>query len=290
MMDGRDYRRKIMIAAYSGANGYGKTLCMVYDTMPDLDAGVPVLSSVRLTDWRDPRPCDGTRQTLHEGGEQPCDVVDPDGLPVDHSEHLAAHPAYIPLLNFGQILKHKAGAILLDEITSSFSSRDTMGMPRAVLTRIQQLRKRDVAVRYTSPAYMNTDVMLRRVTLGVTLCRGYFPGRIPGRQWRVNRGFRFLTYKADAFKDFSEADRASQQRGGRKRSARIRPESLGLLWGPSAGGVFDAYDTFGDVAMLAALDESGTCWECGGSIARKKCPGHDHSTDAPLPGFVSVVR
>jgi len=287
--DGRDFRRAVAVHCYAGSNGHGKTLGMVFDTLPDLDAGVPVLSTVRLTDWRDPRPCRGVRDSIHEGDGLPCDVSDVscDG---DHSGHLVAHPSYIPLRSFGQLMRLRKGVVLLDEITSSFGSRDTMGLPKPVITTIQQLRKSDRVVRYTSPAYMNTDILLRRVTLGLTLCRGYFPARLPGRQWRSNRGFRWLTYDAKRIEDFSESDRASQERNGRKRSARVRPEVMGLHWGP-ASGVFDAFDTFGEVAMLGSSDESGTCYECGGSIARRKCAGHDAPgvSLSPAGAFVPIA-
>jgi len=54
----RARRRMYPIHFYVGRNGAGKSLAAVYDTMPDLDAGLPCLSTVRLLDFRNPRPCD----------------------------------------------------------------------------------------------------------------------------------------------------------------------------------------------------------------------------------------
>ena len=54
MSRARDARRGLPIHAYVGPNGGGKSLAMVNDTIPSLDAGRPVLSTVRLIDWRAP--------------------------------------------------------------------------------------------------------------------------------------------------------------------------------------------------------------------------------------------
>ena len=74
----RARRRMYPIHFYVGRNGAGKSLAAVYDTMPDLDAGLPCLSTVRLLDFRNPRPCD-----------------DPNCKDLEHVRgHQAVHPLY----------------------------------------------------------------------------------------------------------------------------------------------------------------------------------------------------
>ena len=46
----RKMRRGFAIHFYSGKNGGSKSAALVFDTLPDLDAGTPVLSTVRLLD------------------------------------------------------------------------------------------------------------------------------------------------------------------------------------------------------------------------------------------------
>src|SRR5438105_3161500 len=55
----RARRRAYPIHAYVGANGGGKSAGMVWDTLPSLDAGRSVLSTVGLLDYANPRPCEG---------------------------------------------------------------------------------------------------------------------------------------------------------------------------------------------------------------------------------------
>lgn len=56
---GRMARRAFPIHAYCGPNGTGKSMVMCYDTMTSLEWGRPVLSTVRLLDYKNPRECPG---------------------------------------------------------------------------------------------------------------------------------------------------------------------------------------------------------------------------------------
>jgi hypothetical protein len=270
----RDFRASIPIGGYIGLNGHGKTMCMVYDTMPELDAGRHVLSTVRLTDFRNPRPCQGVRWDL-AGNEMAC------GAEVDgrgHSAHLVAHPAYEPLTDFVQLLEASANSsILVDEISSSFSARSSMSLPSPVLRAIKQLRKGDSIFQYTCPSYLDADVALRRVSQGVTFCTGFkaLSVDVPGRLWPANRIFRQLTYDAQQLNDLDGADREND-----KDATKIRARKFGMLWGPSTGA-FDAYDTYEMANTLGWVDESGKCVRCGGTRTARKCKcGESHDEAA----------
>ena len=87
----RRIRRGYAVKFYSGRNGTGKSLCAVWDTMPDLDMGRTVLSTVRLLDYANPRPCEGWwGRSEQQGHECPVCVIPGAG------EHEHAHPAYVP--------------------------------------------------------------------------------------------------------------------------------------------------------------------------------------------------
>ena len=87
----RDRRRSYPIHMYVGRNGAGKSLAAVYDTLPDLEAGRPCLSTVRLLDYKNPRPCD--------------DPTCEDATHDSENVHAAAHPLYVPFTQWGQLLE-----------------------------------------------------------------------------------------------------------------------------------------------------------------------------------------
>ena len=94
-------RRGYPIHAYLGTgNGSGKTLLMVHDSLPSLEAGRPVLSTVRLLDYKNPRQCD-----------------DPTCTFPGHPNHQAAHPLYIPFKDYQQLLDARDCDVLMDEVT-----------------------------------------------------------------------------------------------------------------------------------------------------------------------------
>ena len=256
----REWRSRIPIHGYIGANGAGKTMCMVFDTMLEPDFGRSVLSTVRLTDFRNPRPCEGFRINP-EGKAIECDIESN-----DHSTHLVAHPFYSPLTKFIQLFEAGDNStVLFDEISSSFSARSSMSLPSAVLKKIKQLRKGDSIVRYTCPSYMDADVALRRVTQGVTMCSSFVGVDVPGRLWRAHKLFRHLTYDAQKLNDLDGNDRAQD-----KEAKKIRAERFGMVWGPRCGA-FQAYDTYWTASELGWVDESGKCIRCGGSRPSRKC-------------------
>ena len=162
----RARRRVWPIHGYVGANGGGKTVSMVWDTLPSLESGRPVLSTVRLLDYGNPRECEGCNDESHlrpvfgpvilrdetyvelerlatERGVSPSDVPewdvpthDRNGFPirdvVDWVTHRAAHPLYVPFTDWEQLLNAKSCDILMDEVTGVGSSRESHAMPAPV--------------------------------------------------------------------------------------------------------------------------------------------------------------
>lgn len=253
-------RRAYSITSYVGPNGNGKSALMVYDTLPSLDYGRPVLSTVRLLDYRNPRDC--------EGGSF-CD--DPAGhTRADGSVHAAAHPAYTPFRDYSQLVSFRDGDVLLDEVAGVASSRDSQSMPTQIVNLLLQLRRRNICLRYTAPAFSRTDKVIREVTQSVTLCLGYLPKRrpqppdMPPLLWSDRRFFIARTYDATLFDDFEAGD-----------SLKLRAQISAGYWRP--GGTFErAYDTLDAVSALGWANDAGLCMACGGKRQHPKCGCSDH--------------
>lgn len=246
-------RRGFAIHAYTGSNGSGKTLCMIHDTLASLEEGRPVLSTVRLLDYENPRPC--------PGGDS-CD--DPKHHDLGLGPHDAAHPLYTPFRDFRQLLTWRSGDVLMDEVMGVASSRESHSMPAQVGNFLMQLRRADVLLRWSCPNYARADKVIREVTQAVTDCVGSAPesstrGDGTSRLWRDRRLFRWVTFDAFAFDEFSAHKR----------------DTMPLLhgqwfWRPESG-VDAAYSTLDAVLALASVTESGMCMHCGGFRSRRKC-------------------
>jgi hypothetical protein len=240
-------RRGVPIHAYIGHNGGGKSLAAVYDSLLSLAAGRPVLSTVRLLDTEHPRPCPGCNDPAHAAG------------------HQAAHPLYVPFHDFRQLLTWRDGDVFMDEVTGIASSRESAGMPVQVANYLPQLRRRNVVLRWTSPAWARADKIIREVTQGVTVCSGHLavrretpPGQAP-RLWLDRRLFRWRTFDASAFDEYT-----------RHAADRLRPMVSQWFWRP--GSLAEtAYDTFDPVLALGTASEAGLCMVCGGRRTHPKC-------------------
>lgn len=246
----RAIRRGYPIHAYVGPNGSGKSLAAVWDTLPTLDRGRTVLSTVRLLDWRNPRPCDDDTCTSP-----------------DHGKHMAAHPAWVPLDDWPLLLEAEHCDVLMDEVTGVASSRESSGMPSAVANLLVQLRRRDVVLRWTAPSWARADKIIRECSQAVTACLGYMP--VPDvdgdtdRQWRRRRLFRWRTYDASEFEEFTV---------GKK--DQLRPWTKQWYWGPGSAA-FDAYDTLDQVLTIGHVLDTGRCARCGGTRRAPACSCHD---------------
>jgi hypothetical protein len=252
---GRKMRRGWPIAGFVGANGSGKTAAMIWDTLPTLEAGKPVLSTVRLTDYLNPRPCedDGCGSPEH-------------GKP----RHLAVHPLYVPFTNWNQLMTWEFGDVLMDEVTGIASSRESHSMPGPVSNMLNQLRHGDVVVRWSAPDWSRADIVIRQVTQSVTSCKGFLPVQVPQvegepeRSWRHRRLFAWKTYDAKEFERFTVGTRE-----------RLKAENTELFWGPGSP-IFSAYDTFGAVLSIGTVSDSGRCMTCGGRRSAPVCACPDY--------------
>jgi hypothetical protein len=237
------------IAAFVGFNGMGKTMAAVAASMTHLEAGRPVLSTVRLLDYRDPRPCEdsGCLSPLH-------------GEP----GHMAAHPLWVPFHDFRQLFDFRGGHVLMDEVTGVADAREHASMPVQVANYLPQLRRRDVTLAWTTIAWTFADVRLRRLTLTATWAVGMAPKYAPGTMWPRNRVFYYRTYDAANLNDDFHAAKRDDLR------------AINRVWfrrGPSL--VQTAYDSGDQVLTLGAANDAGMCMVCGGkrSMPRCRCVG-----------------
>lgn len=242
-----------------GPNGHGKSWLACMDVLPGLEYGRPVLSTVRFLDYRNPRPCD----------DPSCDWP-------GHPDHLAAHPLWTGLRDYSQLLDARDCSVILDEVTGVASSRESANMPVQVSNWLVQLRRRNIDLTWTAPAWGRSDLIIREVTQAVSVCLGYFPKRRkqdpnePPRLWTDRQGFYVRTYESLLMDDF-EAGKAQH----------IPHIVAAFYWRP--GGLTErAYDTLDAVSSLGWANEAGMCMGCGGkrTIPRCSCGTHDEGRGA----------
>lgn len=315
----RRERRAWPIHGYTGSNGGGKSAAMVWDTIPSLEAGRPVLSTVRVLDYLNPRECSGCDDPEHErpifgpvrladeveastqvelGVAAPASlydgarlldgyednplaaesrlrslqVRDGNGFPIrdviGYGVHKAAHPLWVPFREWEQLLEAKSCDVLMDEVTGVGSSRESMGMPAPVANKLVQLRRADVVLRWSAPAWARADKIIRECSQAVTYCVGRMPARVQGegvsREWRQRRLFQWRTYDAQLFEDFTSGKREQ-----------LPALTRDLHWGPGSPA-FDAYDTFDGVLTVGTVSDAGRCYRCGGrrTVPACSCDGH----------------
>jgi len=224
---------------------------MVRDTVDSLDSGRLVLSTVRLQDFAGRGACDdpGCSSPRH-------------GSP----GHLAAHPSYVRLSSFLDLMDAEHCDVLLDEVTGVADARESGGMPVQVRNLLVQLRRRDVVLRWTSPSFTFADVTIRRVTQAVTFSRGMMPVAKEGTLWRDRRAFLWRTFDA---RDIP-MDEARVDASVRLREDGVKPLVRELFWRP--GSVAEsAYDTSDSVATLGVANNAGMCMTCGNKRRADPC-------------------
>jgi hypothetical protein len=233
---------------------------MVWDTLPSLEAGRRVLSTVRLLDYRNPRRCDDDACTDWE-----------------HPDHPAAHPGWVPFRSWDQLLDARGMDVLMDEVVGVASSRASAALPGAIEAMLQKLRHQDSVLRWTAPAWARADVIIRETTQVVTQCRGYMPVSTEDGQdrlWRPRRLFSWRTYDRQDFSEFTDGDRQS-----------LKPLVKQWFWGPGSDG-FRAYQTLGDVLSVGTVNDSGRCVVCGGRRTVPMCSCDDRSRRAARAGVI----
>lgn len=274
----RATRRGWPIHGYVGPNGGGKSAAMVWDTLPSLDAGRPVLSTVRLLDYQNPRPCEGWR--MQDGVQVECETCQAASEARSHEDddedavrpHMQAHPLWVPLRDWKQLMEASKCDVLLDEVTGVASSRTSQSLPAPVANKLVQLRRVDCVVRWSAPAWARADLIIRECSQAVTYCQGFLTKESgeADRMWRQRRLFKWKTYDAQLFEDFTSGKRES-----------LGAELVDWHWGPRSPA-FGAYDTYDAVSTVGTVTDAGRCYECGGkkSIPACRC---DHSPVISTP-------
>lgn len=270
---GRALRRGFPIHGYVGPNGGGKTCAMIWDTMPALEAGRPVLSTVRLLDYTNPRPCEGWISSPDLDGHRECPIC----ARGDDYAHGQAHPLWLPFTSWRQLIDFRAGDVLMDEVTGVASSRDSHTMPSPILNHLMQLRRADVTLRFSAPAWRRADTGIREVCQAVTSCKGLLKKAVPAgpgeeqRVWHHRRLFVWKTFDAYQFEDFTTS--MTVYKGGAK--PRLRALKSEMHWGPDSPA-FAAYDTFDAVLAIGAVSVSGRCMTCDGRRSAPACSCDDY--------------
>lgn len=256
---GRARRRLYPVHMYVGKNGSGKSLTAIWDTLPTLESGRHVLSTVRLLDYENPRPCD----------DDSCTYV-MHGAP----NHMAAHPLYVPFTRWEQFLEFTDGDVIMDEVTGVADSNEAHSMPIVVRNKLAQLRRCEVAVRLTGLNWIRADKRIREAVVAVTACKSSMPERRKDdsgevRLWRKRRLSVARTYDAQTLPlddisatQFDKADMLVSSR----------------LWIPGTVAI-RAYDTFDPVLSVGTVTDSGRCISCGGSRRAPECSCADYRED-----------
>lgn len=222
-------RRGFTIHGYVGANGHGKSLAMMHDTKLSIDKGRPILSTVRVLDPRTGKPY--------------------------------AH--YEPFRSWDQLLEFKDGDVLMDEVLGiAASGSASESLPKEVQLLLNQLRRRDVLLRWTAPAWSRANIVLREVTQAVTVCRGYWPvyedRGDDSRLWGMNRLFRWTTYDAMEFTQWTDT-----------KEGQLKGKANAWLWRPGSWAE-RSYDTFDSVDNVDS--GQGYCFRCGGMRPKRVYP------------------
>jgi hypothetical protein len=232
-------RRSLPIRGYVGGNGSGKTATAVLDLIPSIYAGRPILSTTPIFDHR--------TGELYEG--------------------------YIPFDSWDYLLddRFRSADILMDEVTGIANARQSQSMPVQVQAALDKLRKRDLTLSWTAPAWGRADTTIRTTSWGVTLCRSYLPKRPESTSsavaaWRPRRLFRVRTFDALGFEDFNRA----RAEGNTVRSKPLRAEVVQWWWGPGHPA-FASYRTMDSVLRVGEVLDSGRCAHCGGTRPVPKC-------------------
>jgi len=195
------------------------------------------------------------------------------------------HPNASVLTSWRELTRLENCVLLLDEISSSLPSRSFSSVPPQLIRMLNQLRKVDVECVWTAPNWARADTVLREVTQRVTLCKGFVPDRyvrdfgvppwykpyapraigIDGRpvkrspRWPSNSLFRYRTYDAQAFEEFSV-----------NVTKTLRPLESHWYWRPWHDDQY-LYSTLDSVSLLDHVDDIGVCMGCGGSRKRHIC-------------------
>jgi hypothetical protein len=273
------------IQAFVGANGGGKTLAVVeLVVLPAWEAGRLVVSNMALYPEALGFPAElyqplrSWREIVKMGRCMEADPCTPGECP--HSS-----------------TRGHGCALVLDEASAVLPSRAAGTVPHQLIRVLNQLRKRDVTLAWTAPAYARMDLAVRETTQAVTVCTGLlrdrwvrdqdverrrrFPRKARDengqavrveRGWAPNRLFTWATYEAMSYDEFTLG-----------KTQQLRPRARRTYWRPRHRAQF-AYRSMEGVEMLDHVDASGACMDCGLPRKRKSCACSDHGTGGAPQG------
>jgi hypothetical protein len=163
--------------------------------------------------------------------------------------------------------------LLMDEMTGIANARENAPLPGEVQLIVNQLRKRKVVIKWSSPSWEDATAQIRRVTRAITVCDGSWPDKAAYRAalassedfdeaWLPNRLFRARTWrKMGTVAEFKSKD-----------SPHVATE---YYWGPGSRS-FDTYDTAEETHRIGQSNDFGTCVVCEGSRRRMECTCDDY--------------
>ena len=241
-------RRSVAIHAYVGANGSGKSLAMVHDTIPTLNGIRWECDNEEHFHFKAYGQTSGWRRILST-----VRLLDP--------RTGEDHPLFLPYYDHRQLLTIERADVLMDEITGVASAYEAMSMPTQVNNVLMQLRRRDATLRWTTPNWAAAAKRIREVTKAVTFCKGSIPIYETGRTWASNCKFLWKTYDAGNFESFTVGVRD-----------RLLPETYENYFRPFKHNLAEnLYETLAEVLAISANNNQGMCVHCGGKRSIEKC-------------------
>ena len=263
----RQIRRMYPLHAAIGANGSGKSALIVYDSLPSLQMGRRLISTIRFLDWEDKRYCEGKVGGWGDFRDQPCDHEEHDGVPYRPGTFKSsrpvvcwqAHPLWSSWRSWEQLIDIPRDIdVVGDEMTGIASNADWALVPSRARDVLNQLRRRGCAFRWSVPFWDSCVADVKRVTMAATVCTGWSKvlgvrlgsGPSAGSPWVPNSVFRWLTF------DARELDKVAIDE---KRRAKQKRLAWAVMFGPGSA-MFEAYESLDEVSNLAA---ERTCQNCG---------------------------
>lgn len=226
----------VPIAGFTGVNGAGKTTLAAQSAVVDLARGRRVFSTLPIrSPWGDSQPIVSLRQLL--------DLED--------------------------------ATVLLDEVSVIFSSRSTASLPAEVVAFLQTLRHRRITVRWTAPAWMRCDNLLREVTQAVVNVVPMLRRRERDNPWPRPRFVMAALLDTSVGKADAMPEKVLRRR----------------LFVPSRLAAWGTFDTHADTPLLGRHLQGGRCLDCGGTRdTPKHTPArHEHLGIPWFPDDVPVL-
>ncbi len=205
-----DICRGVPIAGITGVNGAGKTLLYASSLMADLYDGREVYSTVPVTSpWGETKP----------------------------------------ILSLRQLLQLHDATVGLDEVAVIFSSRQSGSLPAEMVAFLQTARHRKLTIRWTAPAWMRCDNLIREVTQACVVVHPLIR-KHDGSPWPQPRLCLAGLLDTTGIKPDANPEKVMRRR----------------FFVPTALQSFGSYDTHADTPMIGQRHRGGRCVDCGGSM------------------------